>query len=83
MGWLLQFENINMKTQGILLVVGAIALLGCDSGDTKVQTYEAAPNQVTNPNAQPGSASTMKESIQGNPNMPQAARDAVLRGGGK
>lgn len=73
-----------MKIQGTLLVIGVIALTGCDSGDTKVQTYTAAPNQVTNPNAQPGqtgNASSMKESVQGNPNMPQAARDAVLRGG--
>lgn len=72
-----------MKTLGIFLVVGILTLVGCDSGDTKVQTYQAAPNQVTDPNArptQPGNAASMKESIQGNPNMPQAAKDAILRG---
>ena len=58
-------------------------LLGCNSGDTAVETYKPAEGQVTNPSAPPvqaGQPSSMQEAVQSNPNMPQAAKDALLRG---
>jgi hypothetical protein len=76
-----------MKTKGILLILGAVALLGCDSGDTPIETYKPAPGQVTDPSAPPVQATTPKNSsdaLQNNTNLPPAARDALLHGkGGK
>jgi PBP1b-binding outer membrane lipoprotein LpoB len=73
-----------MKTKGILIILGVVVLFGCSSGDeAAVETYKAAPGQVTNPSAPPaqaGAPQNMQEAIQGNPNMPQAAKDAILRG---
>lgn len=73
-----------MKTQSILFCLAALIAVGCSAGDeASVETYKAAPGQVTNPSAPPaqaGQPQNMQEAIQGNPNMPQAAKDAILRG---
>ena len=72
-----------MKAKGIFVLIGAIAVAGCHSGDTAVETYQPAPGQVTNPSAPPGQAGqpqSMQEAVQANPNMPPAAKDALLRG---
>ena len=76
-----------MKTKGILFFLGAVALVGCDTGETTVETYKPAPGQVTNPSAPPAQATTPKNSsdaLQNNSNLPPAARNALLHGqGGK
>lgn len=60
-----------------------MALMGCDSGDTAVETYKAAPGQVTNPSAPPSQAVNPKDTsdaLRNNPNLPPAAREALLHG---
>jgi PBP1b-binding outer membrane lipoprotein LpoB len=72
-----------MKTIGFLACLVVLALSGCNSGDTAIQTYKPAPGQVTNPSAPPaqaGAATSMQDAIQSNQGMPQAAKDALLRG---
>lgn len=74
-----------MKTKCILLILGALVFVGCDSGDTAVETYKPATGQVTNPNAPPAQASAPKDSsdaLKNNSNMSPAARNALLHGQG-
>ena len=72
-----------MKTKGFLLIIGAVVLLGCDTGDTPIETYKPAPGQVTNPSAPPAQAAPKDSSdaLQGNSNLPPAARNALTHGG--
>jgi hypothetical protein len=75
-----------MKNKGILVVLAAVAMVGCNSGDTPVETYQAAPGQVTNPSAPPGQAFAPKDSsdaITNNSNLPPAARNALTHSQGK
>lgn len=64
------------RIQCILIVIVALSLFGCSGGEAKIGTYKADPaaNQPS-PTGQPNS---VNEAVQGNPNMPQAAKDAIL-----
>lgn len=62
------------KSTSLFLFVTAMAVVGCSSGETPVETVQVK----TEPNAT-APADSMQGAIQSNPGMPQVAKDALLK----
>lgn len=59
----------------LILLVATVSIIGCSAGETPVETVKvdkAAPQ-----------TDSVQGAIQGNQNLPPAAKDALLHGGGK
>jgi hypothetical protein len=68
------------KTYVFLAVIAVLGTAGCNSGDVPTESYNVdttPPRMGTPVNAE---ATSMKESIQSNPNMPDSAKKALLGG---
>jgi hypothetical protein len=70
-----------MKSLLPILLLASIVAVGCDMGDTPVETVnvnttQPPPGPPAGVNA--GAPTDMKSAIENNPNMPPAAKNAVL-----
>ena len=63
--------------RNLIVLVGAALAIGCDTGETPVETVQVQPGTTKSPT--PGEPpQNMQSAIQSNPGMPQVAKDAVL-----
>lgn len=68
----------RLKYVGILFL--ALALIGCKSSEQSVQTWDKSKESKSETTATPGQpkqAKSMSEDINNNPNIPDAAKQAL------
>jgi hypothetical protein len=67
-----------MKKTAVLFIVGAVMVVGCNSGDTPIETVKTTSTPATAGTSGAAAPSNVGSAIQGNSNMPQAAKEALL-----